>query len=84
MSIMSKARNGTLTLSVSVPAFKPSGCVGSISPKATIVRYIIFFLCLYLIALGTGGIKPCVSSFGIDQFDDSNSNERTKKASFSN
>jgi dipeptide/tripeptide permease len=25
-------------------------------------------LALHLIALGTGGIKPCVSSFGGDQF----------------
>lgn len=26
------------------------------------------FIGLFLIALGTGGIKPCVSSFGGDQF----------------
>jgi POT family len=27
---------------------------------------------IYIIAVGTGGIKPCVSTFGADQFDDSN------------
>lgn len=27
------------------------------------------FLGLFIIAVGTGGIKPCVSSFGGDQFD---------------
>ncbi|KAH7656141.1 Proton-dependent oligopeptide transporter family protein [Dioscorea alata] len=75
---------GTLTLSASVPAFKPSGCVASVCPEATAVQYTIFFLGLYLIALGTGGIKPCVSSFGADQFDDTDVNERIKKGSFFN
>ncbi|KAE9455566.1 hypothetical protein C3L33_12563, partial [Rhododendron williamsianum] len=32
----------------------------------------------------TGGIKPCVSSFGADQFDDTDSIERVKKGSFFN
>ncbi|RXY86388.1 MFS transporter, partial [Salmonella sp. 3DZ2-4SM] len=31
-----------------------------------------FFLCLGLIALGAGGIKPLVASFMGDQFDQSN------------
>uniref|UniRef100_UPI0037E72B33 solute carrier family 15 member 2 n=1 Tax=Semicossyphus pulcher TaxID=241346 RepID=UPI0037E72B33 len=33
---------------------------------------------LILIALGTGGIKPCVSAFGGDQFDEENVSERQK------
>ncbi|NXG43874.1 S15A1 protein, partial [Psilopogon haemacephalus] len=33
---------------------------------------------LILIALGTGGIKPCVSAFGGDQFDDDQENQRSK------
>ena len=44
----------------------------------------MFFIGLYLIALGTGGIKPCVSSFGADQFDDANESEKKKKSSFFN
>ncbi|XP_026662983.1 protein NRT1/ PTR FAMILY 8.3 isoform X2 [Phoenix dactylifera] len=75
---------GTLTLSASVPGFKPPSCVGSFCPEASAVQYAVFFLGLYLIALGTGGIKPCVSSFGADQFDDTDSKERVKKASFFN
>ncbi|KAF8398844.1 hypothetical protein HHK36_014708 [Tetracentron sinense] len=75
---------GTLTLSASVPAFKPSSCVGSICPSATPTQYAIFLFGLYLIALGTGGIKPCVSSFGADQFDDTDPTERVKKGSFFN
>ncbi|XP_059447056.1 protein NRT1/ PTR FAMILY 8.3-like [Corylus avellana] len=73
-----------LTLSASVPAFKPAECVGSECRSATPVQYGVFFLGLYLIALGTGGIKPCVSSFGADQFDDTDSRERVKKGSFFN
>ncbi|KAH9620899.1 hypothetical protein KSS87_023413, partial [Heliosperma pusillum] len=34
------------------------------------------------VALGAGGIKPCVSSFGADQFDDTDPPEKTGKASF--
>ncbi|KAH0707655.1 hypothetical protein KY285_010252 [Solanum tuberosum] len=74
----------TLTLSASVPAFKPSECVGSACPSATPAQYAIFFSGLYLIALGTGGIKPCVSAFGADQFDDTDPKERVKKGSFFN
>ncbi|XP_057485381.1 LOW QUALITY PROTEIN: protein NRT1/ PTR FAMILY 8.3-like [Actinidia eriantha] len=74
----------TLTLSASVPAFKPAECVGSICPSATPAQYAVFFFGLYLIALGTGGIKPCVSSFGADQFDDTDPKERVKKGSFFN
>ena len=39
---------------------------------------------MYLIALGMGGIKPCVSSFGADQFDDSCAGEAAGRASFFN
>ncbi|KAG9457632.1 hypothetical protein H6P81_002140 [Aristolochia fimbriata] len=75
---------GILTLSASVPAFKPPSCVGSVCPPGNGSQYAIFFIGLYMIALGTGGIKPCVSSFGADQFDDTNPNERVRKGSFFN
>eukprot|EP00262_Sarcandra_glabra_P012222 TRINITY_DN3106_c0_g2_i3.p1 TRINITY_DN3106_c0_g2~~TRINITY_DN3106_c0_g2_i3.p1 ORF type:complete len:585 (+),score=97.19 TRINITY_DN3106_c0_g2_i3:144-1898(+) len=75
---------GTLTLSASVPALKPSSCLGSVCPEASAAQFVIFYLGLYLMALGTGGIKPCVSSFGADQFDDTNPTERMKKGSFFN
>ncbi|KAF7827556.1 protein NRT1/ PTR FAMILY 8.3-like [Senna tora] len=74
----------TLTLSASIPALKPVECVGSVCPSATPAQYCVFFFGLYLIALGTGGIKPCVSSFGADQFDDTDPDERIKKGSFFN
>ncbi|KAL5554163.1 hypothetical protein UlMin_041564 [Ulmus minor] len=74
----------TLTLSASIPALKPIECNGTFCPPATPAQYAVFFFGLYLIALGTGGIKPCVSSFGADQFDDTDPKERVQKGSFFN
>ncbi|KAA0044151.1 hypothetical protein IC582_009592 [Cucumis melo] len=71
-----------LTLAASIPGLKPScdssGCHPSGGQTAAT------FIALYLIALGTGGIKPCVSSFGADQFDENDEAERKKKSSFFN
>lgn len=71
-----------LTLSATIPGLKPScdanGC------HATSHQTVACFIALYLIALGTGGIKPCVSSFGADQFDENDEQERKKKSSFFN
>lgn len=66
-----------LTLSASVPGLKPSS-----DPKE--VQTAVCFVALYLIALGTGGIKPCVSSYGADQFDDADEVEKKHKSSFFN
>lgn len=59
----------TLTLSASIPTLKHAECLGVVCPPATPTQYDVFFIGLYLIVLGTGGIKPCVSSFGAYQFD---------------
>lgn len=44
----------------------------------------ILYLSLYLIALGTGGLKSSVSGFGTDQFDDKDEKEKTQKEYFFN
>ncbi|XP_045786463.1 protein NRT1/ PTR FAMILY 8.1-like [Trifolium pratense] len=72
-----------LTLSASVPGMKPT-CYTKDDCHATHEQSAIFFVALYLIALGTGGIKPCVSSFGADQFDDADEVEKEHKSSFFN
>ncbi|KAL2479516.1 Protein NRT1/PTR FAMILY 8.1 [Abeliophyllum distichum] len=72
-----------LTLSASVHGLKPF-CDEKNVCHPTGLQTGIFFLGLYLIALGTGGIKPCVSSFGADQFDDSDEDEKKNKSSFFN
>ncbi|KAI3988836.1 hypothetical protein MKX01_016407 [Papaver californicum] len=72
-----------LTLSASVPGLKPT-CDDKGVCSASGFQTGAFFIALYLIALGTGGIKPCVSSFGADQFDDTHEVEKAKKASYFN
>ncbi|KAL6867534.1 hypothetical protein ACP4OV_015558 [Aristida adscensionis] len=47
-------------------------------------HYIMFFVGLYMVAIGYGGQNPCVISFGADQFDDTDEEERTQKSSFFN
>ena len=49
---------------------------------------VFFFIAMYVVALGTGGIKPNVSTFGADQFCRGKSKnaeeEQNEKASFFN
>lgn len=71
-----------LTLSASVNGMKPVCHDGGCNPTAGQTAAV--FVSLYLIALGTGGIKPCVSSFGADQFDESDESEKKSKTSFFN
>ncbi|KAL0375307.1 UNVERIFIED_CONTAM: protein NRT1/ PTR FAMILY 8.1 [Sesamum radiatum] len=72
-----------LTLSASVHGLKPF-CDPNNGCHPTGLQIGVFYAGLYLIALGTGGIKPCVSSFGADQFDDSDEVEKKNKSSFFN
>jgi peptide/histidine transporter 3/4 len=71
-----------LTMTASVTGLKPSCDKNGCNPTKT--QSAVCFVALYLIALGTGGIKPCVSSFGADQFDESYEKERKHKSSFFN
>ncbi|XP_061367056.1 protein NRT1/ PTR FAMILY 8.3-like [Gastrolobium bilobum] len=73
-----------LTISASIPALEPMECVKAVCPSATSTQRAVFFLGLYLIALGTGGIKPCIWPIGADQFDDTDHKERASKGSFFN
>ncbi|KAL4567521.1 hypothetical protein LXL04_023106 [Taraxacum kok-saghyz] len=66
---------GILTMSEFIPSLKPS--------KGK-VHELVFFTGIYLLSLGSGGIKPSLESFGADQFDDDNLKERKGKMSFFN
>ncbi|CAL5213918.1 unnamed protein product [Lathyrus oleraceus] len=73
-----------LIISATIPALTPMECVNSVCPSATLAQSAVFFFGLFLIALGTGGIKPCIWPFGADQFDDTDHRERASKGSFFN
>lgn len=55
-----------------------------IGANPTAVSATLVFLGMYTIAIGTGGIKPNVSTLGADQFDDRYSKDRKEKESFFN
>lgn len=62
-----------------------AGLLGvSILAAQSTISSVLFFIALYTIALGTGGIKPNVSTFGADQFLDTRPKDVEQKASFFN
>ncbi|KAM7275937.1 hypothetical protein ACFE04_017803 [Oxalis oulophora] len=72
-----------LTLAVSIKSLKPT-CTHGICSKASPLQITYFYLSLYIIAIGAGGTKPNISTFGADQFDDYNPYEKELKDSFFN
>ncbi|XP_051138533.1 protein NRT1/ PTR FAMILY 5.1 [Andrographis paniculata] len=72
-----------LTMAVSIKFLKPR-CENGVCSKATSTQVAFFYTSLYIIAIGAGGTKPNISTFGADQFDDLNPHEKTLKISFFN
>lgn len=75
---------GLLTMTQYIPSLKPCGSTLNKCNRATKVHQVVFFMAAYLVSLATGGYKPCLESFGADQFDDNHSEERKQKVSFFN
>ncbi|KAG1338981.1 protein NRT1/ PTR FAMILY 5.1 [Cocos nucifera] len=72
-----------LTMAVSLKTFRPT-CTNGVCNKATPSQIAFFYASLYVMAIGAGGTKPNISTFGADQFDDFDPRERKLKASFFN
>ncbi|CAN1144961.1 Protein NRT1/ PTR FAMILY 5.2 [Linum perenne] len=76
-----------LTLAVSLPALRPPHCPEidvNNCHKASPLQLGVFFGALYILAIGTGGTKPNISTIGADQFDDFEPKEKAHKLSFFN
>lgn len=74
-----------LTLAVSLPSLRPPACTSKEGcENASILQTGIFYFGLYLLAVGAGGTKSNISTFGADQFDDFNPKEKSQKNSFFN
>ncbi|PIA65686.1 hypothetical protein AQUCO_00100884v1 [Aquilegia coerulea] len=76
-----------LTVTVSIPALRAPPCheVNLADCKhASRLQLAVFYTALYILAIGTGGTKPNISTIGADQFDDFEPKEKTQKLSFFN
>ncbi|CAN0900178.1 Protein NRT1/ PTR FAMILY 6.2 [Linum grandiflorum] len=76
----------TLALATKLPQLKPPPCRANNHSCTQATGFQIGFLyaALYLIALGTGGLKSSVSGFGTDQFDEKDEKEKSQMAFFFN
>ncbi|KAG8085183.1 hypothetical protein GUJ93_ZPchr0010g9263 [Zizania palustris] len=73
-----------ITLAVSLKALHPHCTPDGGCAPATRSQITFFYAALYTMAIGAGGTKPNISTFGADQFDDFDARERHTKASFFN
>ena len=69
----------SLTGSAAIPGIRVED-----GDHANVGQWFLVGISLFLVAVGTGGIKPNVSSFGADQFDDRIDQDRREKQSFFN
>ncbi|CAL5025655.1 unnamed protein product [Urochloa decumbens] len=73
-----------VTTSATLPSLRPPPCShgGAHCAPASPIQRLVFFAGIYLCAVGTGGAKAAIVSFGAEQFDDGNAAERERKASY--
>jgi peptide/histidine transporter 3/4 len=75
-----------LTLVTSLPSLQPPSCTPTeenpVCPRAS--PYVLgwFYAALYLLSIGSSGLKPCMLSMGQDQFDDTHFEEKKQGETF--
>ncbi|KAL8136878.1 hypothetical protein V2J09_002879 [Rumex salicifolius] len=78
---------GMLAVSTALPQLQPAPCHRAsngahVCERANGFQMGILYMALYLIALGTGGLKSSVSGFGSDQFDEKDDREAAQRTYF--
>ncbi|KVH97112.1 Major facilitator superfamily domain, general substrate transporter [Cynara cardunculus var. scolymus] len=77
---------GLVALSLTTQAFmlQPKGCgrIGELCNAHSPLEIAIFYVSIYLIALGNGGAEPALATFGADQFDEEDPQEKQAKTTF--
>ncbi|XP_004307313.1 PREDICTED: protein NRT1/ PTR FAMILY 7.2-like [Fragaria vesca subsp. vesca] len=73
-----------LSLTTYLFLLKPKGCGDEKSPcgEHSNFEFALFYLSIYLIALGNGGYQPTIATFGADQFDEDDPEEGHSKIAF--
>ncbi|XVF79867.1 hypothetical protein PTKIN_Ptkin15bG0024600 [Pterospermum kingtungense] len=77
---------GLVALSLVTQLFllKPKGCgkLGELCDPHSPSEISMFYVAIYLIALGNGAPEPALAAFGADQFDEEDNEEKQSKNSF--
>ncbi|KAK8516263.1 hypothetical protein V6N13_046972 [Hibiscus sabdariffa] len=74
----------SLSLSSYIFLIRPRGCGNQEMPcgSHSSLEITLFYLSIYLVALGNGGYQPNIATFGADQFDGNDPKEGHSKVSF--
>lgn len=77
---------GMLAISTKLPELHPPPCTkhSDTCKEASGFQMGMLYISLYIISLGTGGLKSSVSGFGTDQFDEKDEKEKAQMAFFFN
>lgn len=62
----------------------PKGCgrIGELCDPQSMVEVAMFYVCMYLLAIGSGSIEPVLATLGADQFDEEDPEESRSKTKF--
>ncbi|KAG9159209.1 hypothetical protein Leryth_024468 [Lithospermum erythrorhizon] len=74
----------SLSLTSQMLLVKPDGCGkhGSPCSSHSSLQLALFYMSIYLVALGYGGYQPNIATFGADQFDEDHPKEGHSKVAF--
>ncbi|GLJ35407.1 hypothetical protein SUGI_0712030 [Cryptomeria japonica] len=76
---------GIMTLAVTLKSLRPPQCQpNEVCQKASTLQIGVFYFALYVLAIASGGTKPCISTIGADQFDEFHPKEKLRKNRFFN